>query len=193
MENGNGTGRNRRKTEIRVLAIYTIYSASMIVMAAARGWESWIGFFLLAALCAAWIVSLTKYKDYFVRARFISIMTQISIFLYARQAENLTGGLPIFIAFVVFLGLFECLDTIYITFISAVMIFFYHGVIAGTLPLSNTGEILQLAAQVGNVATVELAVWFWVKKRNENSAHMQKIIDNLRAAESSKDEFLAVD
>ena len=191
MGNRNETGNNPRKVERLILIIYSIYSASMIVMSAARGWESWIGFFLLAALAFSWIIYISRYKDHMVRARYIAAMTQVSLFLYAHQAEDIAGGLPIFIAFVVFLGLFECLDVIYITMFSATMLFFYHGVIAETIPWSTSRDVLLAAAQVGNVVTVEIAVWIWVKKRNESSAHMQKIIDDLQAAESSKDEFLA--
>lgn len=191
MGDSNYSGDNPRKTERLILIIYTIYSASMIVMSAARGWESWVGFFLLAALAAAWIVFISKYKSHLTRARFIAAMTQVSFFLYAHQAEDIAGGLPIFIAFVVFLGLFECLDVIYITMYSAVMVFFYHGVIVDSIPWSTTSDILVAAAQVGNVVTVELAVWIWVKKRIESRNHMQQVIDELKAAENSKDEFLA--
>jgi len=191
LENKNNDGDNPRKVERLILIIYTIYSTSMIIMSAAKGWDSWVSFFLLAALTSCWIVHISKYKDYVFRAKFIGAMTQVSFFLYAHRAEDVAGGLPIFTAFVIFLGLFGVIDVIYITMFSAVMIFFYHGVIVDTIPWSTSGEILVALAQMGNVATVECVVWIWVKKRNEGEAHMQKMIDDLQAAESSKDEFLA--
>ena len=191
MEKEHMTDAGQRKIERLILIIYTIYNVAMMIRTVTYGWDNWLNFLLLLGITVSWIIYLGKCKNYVFRAQFTTIMLELSLLIYSHVAGDLTGGIPLMIAFIIFLCLYERLEIVYLTILFGVFIFAYHGVMLKSIPLSGFQDVLTLLVQVANVAVVEIVAYIWVKKKNESDRQIQGVIKELKAAEHSKDEFLA--
>lgn len=191
MERIDYSEKSHRMIERVVLVLYSIYGVCMFFISLELNWESWVAFFMLASLAIAWGLHVGRYRSYRFRAVVTTFAMQISILVYAAHLEDLFSVLALFAAFVIFVGLYGIVDILYITVASAVFLFFYHGIVMGTLQFDSLGEALQLAMQVSNIFLVEYVVYTWVKKRSESHKQLLKVIDTLKGAEQSKDDFLA--
>ena len=107
MEHLTYEGNNQRKIERFLLLIYTVYSPNMILVSVKQDWDSWVGFLLIGMLAGCWIVYVSKLKNYAYRAKLTAVMMQGSMVLYAIQLNDLPGVLPVFMAFAVFMGMFQ--------------------------------------------------------------------------------------
>lgn len=181
----------RRKIEKIVLVLYSIYSLGILLVSMELEWKTWISFFMLSEMALCWMVYIGEYKDYRFRALFTSFAMQISIILYGMQVENLFPALAVFIAFVIFTGLYGIVDILYITVFSAAFLFFYHGVVIGNIHFTSPENVLRTILQVGNVFVIEHVMYCWVKKQEQKNDEYLKNIEELKEAERSKDDFLA--
>ena len=183
--------RNQRPTERFVLVLYSIYSVCIGFISLEMDWENWAVFLIFASLAVAWSVHVGNYRDYRFRAMLTTLAMQLCMLTFAIHVEDLFSVLALFAAFVIFLGLYGIVEVLYLTTVSAALIFLYHGVILGTIDPQSPEEALQLMMQVCNVFLVEYVLCFWVKKRNESNEQLMKVINTLKDAEQSKDDFLA--
>ena len=191
MEYKDYSEKSQRPTERLVLVLYSIYSVCLFFISLEMGWENWVSFVMLASLAIVWGIHIGGYRTYRFRALITTTAMQFCMLIYAMHMEDLFAVLALFAAFVIFAGLFGVVDVIYITGVSAVILFFYHGMVRGTIQFTSMGETLQLVLQVCNIFLVEFVISFWVRKRNESNEQMLKVINTLKAAEQSKDDFLA--
>ncbi len=191
MENVTYEGNNRKKIERFLLGICSIYEVIMIAVSVKREWDSWIAIFMLAGLAISWILHISKYRDYAFRARFTAIIMQGSIVLYATHLKELSTILPVFATFVVLSGLYGMAEIVSMTFVSAAFLFFYHGAILGSIPFQNMNEVMKALFQFGNILFLECIVYLWTKRNSEGSRQLMGAIEELKAVENSKDDFLA--
>ncbi|MBO5336088.1 MAG: response regulator [Lachnospiraceae bacterium] len=191
MEHLTYEGNNQKKIERFLLLIYSIYNLNVIVIAVKEEWDSWVGLFLVVMLAACWIVSISKWKNYEFRAKFAAIMMQGSMVLYAIHLKDVSAVIPVFLAFAVFMGLYGIPEITYYSVIAGVFIYFYHGVIIGSIPYNTMSEAMTALAQLGNVLLLEYVVYIWTKRNSEGSRQLLDAIEELKIVENSKDEFLA--
>lgn len=185
-------GKNsQRKTEKAALVLYSIYSFCILLISLFLGWKNWISFFIFADIALSWIVYVGEYRTYRFRAAFTACMMQLSILLYATQVKDLFPALSVFIAVVIFTGLYAIVDLLYMTMISAAFLFFFHGVIIETIQFTNAENTIRTLLLMGNVFVVECVMYLWVKKRDESDDWYSKTIEVLNEAQRSKDDFLA--
>ena len=182
---------NQKKIEVFLLIMYTIYTAGIIVSAARPSLENWTDFTLLIILASCWILFLFKYKDYRFRATYTSVMMQISLILYTVHERELRHALPVYIVFVVMVGLYGIADNILLTTVTTLIVFIYHILIIKTIPLENMRDIVSLFQRISNVLFVEYLVYVWTKKNYEGSKQLLDVIEELEKAENSKDDFVA--
>ncbi|MBE5873335.1 MAG: response regulator [Lachnospiraceae bacterium] len=191
MEKEYMTDGEQRRIERLIMIIYTMYSMAMIARTVSYGWNNWLNYVLLIGIASSWIVYVSRCKNYVFRAKFTTIMLEMSLLIYSHVAQELTGGIPLIIAFVIFLCLYERLEIVWITITFGCFMFIYHGAMLRTIPLSDFQDMLTLLQQIANVAVVEVVAYIWVKRKNESDRRIQGVIKELKAAEHSKDEFLA--
>ncbi len=182
---------NQRKIEIFILVLYTLYSGCMFWLAIEQGWQGWKTLLLCTNCLFSWGVYLKKYRDYRSRAIINTASMQISIVLFATRYENLSLTLAIVVAFTVIVGLYGIMDLMYITGMTMIVLVFYHGVIAHTIQFYSTAGLAQVILQLGNLFLAQYVVGIWVKNRDVSNERFLEIIENLREAEQSKDDFLA--
>ncbi len=182
---------NQRKIEKFMLYIYSIYSINILIMSQEGNWGFLIDFLILAGVSAGWVTHVSKYRSYLSRVRIVAIMMQVSMVIFATHVEYLPEALPVYMAFVVLLGLYGQPKFIWLTVISTVIIFGYHGFVSGSLPLGTMKEIGQFSSKMGNVLLLEYIVYTWTKQNSEGSAQLIGMIKELHESQNSKDDFVA--
>ena len=179
------------KMETFLLVMYTIYTGGIIISGARPSLENWTDFLLIAALASSWFLLICKYKNYKFRATYTSIMMQFSLILYTFHENELRHALPVFIVFVVMVGLYGIAENIYLTVITTIIVFSYHIFFIQTIPLENVRDVVSLIQRLTNVLFVEFLVFVWTKRNYEDSNKLLGVIEELEKAESSKNDFVA--
>ncbi|MDE6662017.1 MAG: hypothetical protein K2K46_01615, partial [Lachnospiraceae bacterium] len=182
---------SQKNSERFIVALFTVYSLNLLISMVRTGAEVWLSGLVLIGIVAAWIINISKYRNFRVRAVCISTIMQITVILYAANTENLSEMIPTFMAILIIVAFYGFTDLLFLTLISALLIIFYHGIIIKSFAGMPTDELLRLVAQLGNIFCAEFVLYIWIKKRNERHEQMYQIIDALMDAEKSKDDFLA--
>ena len=184
-------GSNRKIIEQFQLAIYTVYGLNMAVSAINQGRGEWISLFVLLMLGASWIAFAGQYKSYEFRAKFTSVMMQLSIILYAMYVDSVMRVLPIFMLFVVLLGLYGLKELIWYSVVSILIVFGYHKFVLDSIPWETGYEIFTSVMHLSNVFFLQFVVYVWTKRNSEGSKQLLHVIEELGEVERSKDDFLA--
>lgn len=191
MEYFNQSKLNQRNTERFVVIFFSLYCANLCISVIRQGWSAWIPSYILLSAFTAWMVFLSRYKTFYTRASITTLLIQISIILYATNMNDLHTVIPTFMVLTVLVAFYGSLKLLWLTLISLFYIVFYHGVVTNTFHLASKETLLSLLPQTGNILCLELILYAWIKKRNQDNEEMYKVIDALIDAEQSKDDFLA--
>ena len=179
------------KMEIFLLVMYSIYTGGIIISGARPSLENWTDFLLIATLASSWFLRICKYKNYKFRATYTSIMMQFSLILYTFNESELRHELPVFIVFVVMVGLYGIAENIFLTVFTTIIVFGYHIFVIQTIPLENVRDVVSLVQRLTNVLFVEFLVYVWTRRNYEDSNNLIGMIEELEKVESSKDDFVA--
>ncbi len=185
------TGDNQKVIERFLVFIYTLYAITMIYLSEIKNWYDWAANVIVVCLMAIWIVFLGKYKTYFFRAVFSAILMQICVFVYAIHLDSFSRAFPVFIIFVVLYGLYGFKKIIYVTVVSASLIFLYYGLIKDDLLLHISDQTMEMISQFANVLLLEYVIYVWTKRNSEGSKQLMEVIEELKVVENSKDDFVA--
>ena len=192
MEKFDYSKNDQRNIEKRVLLIYVLYNIYLLAMSIKWDLDNWIRIGLIVGPMLGWIVYIGRYRNYQFRAAFTTALMQGSILLYITHVANFPVALPFSVAMVVFAGLYGLPEILYITVVSTLLQFMYCGTAADS-QIMQEGHIAgaYFFWQLANILFVEYVVYHLVKRQRESSVRMLEIIDALKAAEHSKDDFLA--
>ena len=179
---------NERAIERFLLGIFTLYTATLMLISGANHWGRVNDIIWMVALVVAWTVSLAHYKDYEYRMKVFALMMQVSVVVYSTHSEKFQDSIPTFMVFVVLLGLSGLENLIFITVFSITVIFCYHIWGLGTITMSDINITL---SQLANVFLLQFAVYTWTKRNREGSEQLLDVIDELQVVQSSKDDFVA--
>ncbi|MCM1038464.1 MAG: ATP-binding protein [Ruminococcus sp.] len=183
--------KSQRGVERFVIIVFSIYTASLCVGVVKLKLAAWIPWVMLAFLAVSWVIYLSKYRNYKVRALLISAMIQLTVILYAAHAKDLSMVIPIFMALSVLVALYGQVELLWSTIVSLCFIIFYHTIITDSVWMMSGEARAHLLYQIGNILVVEFVLYIWQRKRNERSEQVYKIIEALMEAEQSKDDFLS--
>ncbi|HBI60006.1 MAG TPA: hypothetical protein DDY31_02140, partial [Lachnospiraceae bacterium] len=191
MEYFNQSKLSQRNMERFVVIFFSLYNINLCIGVIRQGWDAWIPSYMLLSVLTAWMVFVSRYKTFYVRATITTLLIQLSIILYATNMSDLHTAIPTFMVLTVLVALYGSTKLLWLTLISLFFIIFYHGVIANTFQPASKETLLNLLPQSGNILCLELILYVWIRKRNQNNEEMYKVIDALIDAEQSKDDFLA--
>ena len=193
MEELDYSKQGQRKTERIVLYVYLLYIVGTASVMRSNKWDNWLVIVLFFMI--GWFVSLTcyigRYRNYRFRAFLTSGLFQASIVVFSLQAPNLFSHIATFMAIIVVFGLYGIPNLIYLSVFATTLLFGYHVLFVGVAEGMETGRIVTVAQQVFFVYLSEYIVFFLVRRQSESNISQQKIIEELRGAERSKDDFLA--
>lgn len=189
----DNTERNRgmqRGTEKLVLLIYTIYAAEISFSAVRSGSQSLVPFVMGVAAVCGWLLFLTEYKTYILRAIITTFLIQFAIMLYGINSVSYDRMLPTFFVMAILTALYGMADCMYIT-VGSIAIVTLDAMFFKTGITKDFTGFLHVAQQAVSVATFEIVAIFWVRKRQQSSVQTAQVIETLRKVEQSKDDFLA--
>ena len=179
---------NEKIIETFLLGIYTFYTVTLLLISATQGWSRINDVVWMIGLLMAWTMRFGSYKTYEFRMRIYAFVMQVSVILYAMHSEEFADAIPTFMVFVVLIGLSGRENLIFLTVGSVLFIFGYHLWVIETIPSSN---ISIASSQLANVFLLQFAVYTWTKRNREGSEQLINVIDELKVAESSKNDFVA--
>ncbi len=174
-----------------LLGVYTFYTLTLVLISGKQEWGRINDLLWFCCLLFAWGIHLSVYKSYSFRIKLFAIFMQITVVLYAIHSEGFQDVIPTFMVFVVLLSLSGVPDVIFITILSILIIFGYHFykvyIIQGCVYSNLAIEISQLM----NVFLLQFVVYSWIKRTNEGSRSLMKVIEELKVVQQSKDDFVA--
>lgn len=191
MEFINENLQNRRNIERFVLLFYSLYSILLCYATVRRGGQVWISWIMIIALIVSWFVFFMEYRSFRTRALITTLMIQMTVILHAIHTDDMVVVVPTFIVLSILIAFYGYEEFIRLSFVSVLIVAFYHGVIADTFMAASAKENFRLLSQLGNIICMEFLLSFWLKKRNENDEQTNKVIEALMDAEQSKDDFLS--
>lgn len=180
----------RNPEKIIVLA-YTVYVAVLMFAAVAIGWPAWINPMALAGILAVWIVYLKEVRDYKFRALLYSAVALSTFALYNTLETSFEGILTTYCAIVVLLSILGVSEVVVMEYLFATFLIVYHGIFQNNIPISTTHERVLSAAQILATFIVVGTTHHLIKKREKKDQRIFETIEELKAAEQSKMEFIA--
>jgi len=187
----NYSEKNQKKIEGFTIVIYILYVLTMVYLSKQQEWPSWVANAMMICLIADVIVILGKYRTYRFRAVFSVVMMQISVVLYAIYLDDLSNAIPVFLAFVVFSGLFGYEKLVGLTAISTLVVFSVEGWLAAEKGMITAEQGMMLFSQMSNILLLVYVVYIWTKENRNGSRQLTETIQELKSAEHRKDDFLA--
>ena len=181
----------QRKTERCVLLIYMIYCIIFTAVAIHGRWPSWLALVLDMSFLASFALHAAKSRDYRFRAYFVTSLMQINIVLWSVTAADLPMTVPVLVALTVVLGLYGIPEIIYITIASAAFLNLYHLLISDVVYFVTIEGKIQTILEIISVYFVAAIMYLMNRRQLENAEKQQEVIESLKEAERSKDDFLA--
>ena len=178
-----------RIKETFILLMFTIYQIGAMVSFYMYHWSEWIPLVMAAAIGINWVVFFMKKVSPKGRRAIYVTLVELCIVLYGFQVEDTTLLTAIFIATVVITGLLGDVELLFIT--DAALILIVVNRIFGHELGSSFVEIYQNILHVANIIVIDFVIHFWVNQRNKNEERIMGVIEELKEAERSKDDFLA--
>ena len=187
-----GGARNVERTkELFILIMFSIYQMGAAGSFIMYGWSDWIAVVMIASIGLNWLVYLTKKMSLKGREAVYVTLTELCIVVYGFHTEEMTLLTVIVIATAVITGLLSDVEFLYITDIALILLalnrIWGHEAIFG----SDMVAMYQTFLLFSNIAIIEFVIHFWVNQRNKSDALAQEMIEDLKEAERSKDDFLA--
>ena len=174
-----------------MLFFYLICSIAMTVIAIKSGWPFLLALLIDVCWVIGFIVFCTRMRTYEFRAYAVTLMMQISVIFWSIYTKNLSMTVPFRSVFAVALVFYGILEVTYITVIVTVSLGAYHLLIGKTVDFSSSEKVIQALLEIFAVLIIEYIVYILSRLRLEGVAKQKQIIDSLKEAERSKDDFMA--
>lgn len=187
----NQSKQDQRSMERMVIIFYSLYTINLYIGMIRLGVKLWIPIVMLVLGAVSWGVFFSNYKTFRIRAAITSCLMQITVILCAANTDKLSEVVPTFMVFTVLVAMYGQIRLLWLTIASILFIIFYHSVITDTFMAQSKETIILIASQLGNVICLEIILYIWLRKRDEATKQIDKVIDTLIEAEQSKDDFLA--
>ena len=122
-------GDNQKLIERFMLFVFTIQSLVMIIIGVKQQETVYSVLFILMAILTCWIIYVAKAWSYEVRAFFNVTAMLVNICIYAGILKDIDRILPMFMVFIVLIGVYGYEKLIYLSTIATVYLYVYYGLI----------------------------------------------------------------
>ncbi len=180
-----------RNPEKIIVFVYTVYVAVLMFAAVAIGWPAWINPIALMGILSVWIVYLKEVRDYKFRALLYSAVALATFAIYNTLETSFEGILTTYCAIVVALSILNVPEVVGLEYLFSTFLIVFHGVFQNNIPIATTHERVLSAAQILAVFIVTGTTHFLIKKRQKKAQKLLDTIEELKAAEQSKLDFIA--
>ncbi len=179
------------KVEKFMLLIYFVYSVVIVVIGLLMEWKTWVVLFTVACWLFGAVCHWTGSRTYVFRAYTMAILMQMSIVVTSVAIQSLSMTVPLFLVNAVILIFYGLPEISYIPVISFLFLCIYHLLIARTIDFSSKNVVLESVLEISCVLLLEYMVYFLNKARRVGMDQQMQIIESLKEAEQSKDDFMA--
>ena len=179
------------RIERMILVIYGGYTLAMTAMSVLAGWGMWVLYVILAGLAVCIFMHVQKLKTYRFRAMFTVLVSWINFSIYGVNTGDFFGLLSTQVCMVILFGIYCIPETVYIAVCASTFVLLYHGFVLGTIRLTPDEQGARLVLQIFSAYMGELITYYMVKIQVESNKKLLNTIDELKAAEQSKDDFMA--
>lgn len=181
-----------KNIEKYILVVYTIYHIRIFgYLMESKGIPSWMLFCILTSIVICWMIMLEEYRTRKTRAIISTIAVQISVILYQYEKKEIIAVVPILITLCILSGLYEIKECVFVCMLFTVGQIITQVITAENILELSSAEYHAIFEQLVNVAIAELVVYIWVRERINSKVVYYEMIKELKAAERSKDDFLA--
>ena len=181
----------KRGIEKLIILAYSAYTLALTVAATILAWPAWIVPVIIAEMLIAWIVYSKEVKDFRFRAFLLAGFVLITFGIYACMSDSFPSILITLAAVIILLGFFGIPEIVFLEFVFSMLILLYHFTLRDTIPFTTGMDKYRLFVQMASIFVVEIATYFIVKRNGEMNQEMQEIIEELKSAERSKNDFMA--
>jgi len=183
---------NKKGIEKLIIILYSAYTLALTGAASILNWSAWVIPVIVVLMLVAWIVYLREIRSYRFRAFLISGFILITFGIYSMNSISFSSILITFAALVILLGLLGVPEVIFLEITFSLLISFYHFVfVKNSIPFETGMDRYRFFVQIVSMFSVELTTYFMVKRHGDMSENMHGMIEELRLAERSKNDFLA--
>jgi len=182
---------NTKKVEKIIVIAYSAYTLALSVVATILHWPAWITPVIIGTMLVVWLAYIKEWKDYRTRGFLFSGSTLITFTLYALMSDSFPSVMITFTTVVIMLGLLGIPRLIYLEVGFSLLILLHHLIIKQTIPLETGMDKYRLFVQIASVFVAEIGAHYMVKRNGEMNREMQEVIEELRIAERSKNDFMA--
>ncbi|MCH5271502.1 MAG: response regulator [Lachnospiraceae bacterium] len=174
-----------------MLCFYFICNVTMTIIGIRFGWSIWLLLLMDAGWLFGLVLHLTNFRTYEFRAYVIACMMQMGAVVWSVSTESLSMTVPVLSIVTVMLVLYGIPEIVYITIAVASFLCVYHLLLQKTVDLSSGDAIIQTVLEIFSLYLINYIVFFLIKKRLEGIKKQMDVIISLKAAERSKDDFMA--
>jgi signal transduction histidine kinase/response regulator RpfG family c-di-GMP phosphodiesterase len=184
--------REQRYIEVRVLCLYTIYTAGMFAATICLNWASWILLVLVGACAIVWGFFVKQYKTYRYRTLIVTAVSMLQFVIYGIHAAGFVDIIPAMGALAIMMAIFGVPENIYFVMICSLLLLIYHIFVSGDIfwrdsILENCRMLIELLSAF----VIEYLAWYLVNRQAEDKRNLLGIIKRMENAEQSKNDFLA--
>jgi signal transduction histidine kinase/CheY-like chemotaxis protein/HPt (histidine-containing phosphotransfer) domain-containing protein len=183
--------KEQRGQERLILLLFSVHYLYMFT--AALNYPDNIGLLMaiFGSFMFCWMLYIAEKLSFRTRVFVTVFLMQFSIVLYGMRFANPYYILPTMLVVAILIGLYGIAELLYIAMAGSAIYIFYHLVIARTIVIATKEDLSTFLLEVVNVFLAEGLLYFWVRKRTESGKKIAGMIAELKAAEHSKDDFLA--
>ncbi|MCR4650194.1 MAG: response regulator [Lachnospiraceae bacterium] len=180
----------QRRIEYLILTVFSVYAICTCVIEYNHG-KLWIQYPIHAFLVTMWIFLLFKIGTFQVRSVLMGMLMEISMVFFGIEAKHIQDILVSFVVLIILIGLLEMPRLLILPGIGTVILYVYHLFIGKTIPIDDTGDVLQLIMNILAIYLTIYVVYFLVGEEQNNKIGLLETIEELKLTQRSKDDFLA--
>ena len=180
-----------KRTEKVIVWIYSVYALVMSVAAMLLAWPAWIVPLAAVGLVSIWYIYLREVKDYRFRAFLYATLCLVNLSVYGLMSSSFVCALCVLCVLVILLAFFNIPEIVYLEVFFSLFLIAYHGLVYRTIPMDTTLDFLRFLVQVVSLFIIELLTYMFIKTHRDTNLKLQEVIQDLKVAEQSKNDFLA--
>lgn len=180
-----------RQIESIVIVICAFYSFTQLFLGHKNNWNPVGQMIVLCGMLISWIYFFGQYQTYEVRAYVTSIMSQITVFMYAAEVGDFYSVISVYLSLCIALGLYGIPKVMTIPLISYTGIVLHCIFIDKSLAWGHYDSDLGMVMRVLQGYLVWFVVFYLVYRYKTTQESMLEMIDALKKSERQKDDFLA--
>ena len=174
-----------------MLIFYLLCNIAMTIIGIKNGWSIWVVLLTDAGWLVGLILHWAEVQTYLFRAYAMTCLMHMSAILWSVCTNSFSMTVPVLSMLAVALVFYSIPGIIYITIGVSVFLAGYHLLVMETIDFSSGDRVLETALDIFSVIFIEYTIYVLNKKRLENMDNQMEIIESLKAAERSKDDFMA--